>query len=59
MVEQVQLLRAGSVAFCHHDPLFPGLPGVDIGAAASALRAEGTPAGYFELEYATPRPLFG
>jgi L-ascorbate metabolism protein UlaG (beta-lactamase superfamily) len=59
MVEQVQLLRAGSVAFCHHDPLFPGLPGVDIGAAASALQAEGTPAGYFELEYATPHPLFG
>ena len=31
MLEQVQLLRPGQVAFCHHDPLFPGLPGVDIG----------------------------
>ena len=59
MLEQVQLLRPGSVAFCHHDPLFPGLPGVGVGAAASALRREGTPARYFEMEYATSRPLFG
>jgi L-ascorbate metabolism protein UlaG (beta-lactamase superfamily) len=58
VVEQVQLLRAGTVAFCHHDPLFPGVPGVDIGPAAAALQRTPSGAGYFELEYATPRPLF-
>ncbi len=59
MLEQVRALRAGRVAFCHHDPLFPGLPGVDIGPAAAALRAPGAPSGYFELEYAVPVPLLG
>ena len=59
MLEQVQRLRPGRVAFCHHDPLFPGLPGVDIGPAAAALRSPGAPSGYFELEYATPVPLLG
>jgi hypothetical protein len=59
MLEQVSLLRPGRVAFCHHDPLFPGLPGVDIAPAAAALRVPGAPTGYFELEYATPVPLFG
>jgi hypothetical protein len=59
MFEQVQRLRPGRVAFCHHDPLFPGLPGVDIGPAAAALRATGTAAAYFEMEYAAPVPLFG
>jgi L-ascorbate metabolism protein UlaG (beta-lactamase superfamily) len=58
MLEQVELLRPGRVAFCHHDPLFPGLPWVDIGAAADALTVPGAPSGYFTLEYATPRPLF-
>jgi L-ascorbate metabolism protein UlaG (beta-lactamase superfamily) len=59
MLEQVSLLQPGRVAFCHHDPLFPGLPGVDVGPAAAALRVPGAPAGYFEMEYATPVPLFG
>jgi L-ascorbate metabolism protein UlaG (beta-lactamase superfamily) len=59
MLEQVQLLRPGRIAFCHHDPLFPGLPGVDIGAAAAALQVPGAPAAYFELAYAERRPLFG
>jgi hypothetical protein len=58
MVEQVGLLQPRRVAFCHHDPLFPGLPGVDIGPAASALRAPGAPAAYFDLEYASPVRLF-
>ncbi len=58
MVEQVACC-ARAVAFCHHDPLFPGLPGVDIEPAAAALRVPGAPTGYFELEYATPVPLFG
>jgi L-ascorbate metabolism protein UlaG (beta-lactamase superfamily) len=58
MLEQVQRLRPGRVAFCHHDPLFPGFPGVDIGPAAAALDVPGAPAGYFALEYATPVPLF-
>jgi hypothetical protein len=35
------------------------LPGVDVGPAAAALRVPGAPAGYFEMEYATPVPLFG
>lgn len=56
MLEQVQLLRPGRVALCHHDPLFPGLPWVDIGAATSALKE--APSAYFDLEYATPRALF-
>ena len=59
LLEQVQLLRPGRVALCHHDPLFPGLPGVDIGPAAAAFGVPGAPAGYFALEYATPVPLFG
>jgi L-ascorbate metabolism protein UlaG (beta-lactamase superfamily) len=58
MLEQVQLLRPGRVAFCHHDPLFPGLPGVDIEPAAAALRTE-VAGGYFEMAYATPIRLFG
>ena len=58
MLEQVRLLQPGRVAFCHHDPLFPGLPGVDIQPAAAALRVPGAPAGYFEMEYATPVRLF-
>ncbi len=57
MIEQVQLLRPGRVAFCHHDPLFPGLPGMDIAPAAAALRAQGA-ANYFEMDYATPFALF-
>ena len=57
MVEQVEALRPGRVAFCHHDPLLPGFPGFDIGAAAAAL-TERSPGGYFELEYATPWRLF-
>ena len=61
-LEQVQLLQPASVAFCHHDPLFPGVPGVDIGPAVSALRGLTSGADYFELEYATacrrsPEPL--
>jgi L-ascorbate metabolism protein UlaG (beta-lactamase superfamily) len=59
MLEQVQRLRPERVAFCHHDPLFPGLPGVDIGPAAAALRAAGAAGAYFEMEYAAPVPLFG
>jgi L-ascorbate metabolism protein UlaG (beta-lactamase superfamily) len=60
MLEQVSLLQPSrKIAFCHHDPLFPGLPGVDIEPAAAALRVPGAPAAYFEMEYATPVPLFG
>jgi L-ascorbate metabolism protein UlaG (beta-lactamase superfamily) len=58
MLDQVQLLRPGTVAFCHHDPLFPGLPGVDIAPAAAALDVPGAPADYFELELGTPVSLF-
>ena len=47
------------IGLIHHDPLFPGLPGVDIGPAAAALDVPGAPAGYFALEYGTPMPLFG
>jgi len=32
-------LGAGRVASCHHDPLFPGFPGVDIEAAAGQAAA--------------------
>jgi L-ascorbate metabolism protein UlaG (beta-lactamase superfamily) len=57
VLEQVQLLGAGRVAFCHHDPLFPGVPGVDVGPAAAAL--EGAASGsYLHFEYATARRLF-
>jgi L-ascorbate metabolism protein UlaG (beta-lactamase superfamily) len=56
--EQARLLGAGRVAFCHHDPLFPGQRWHDVSTAAAALGEDGT-ADYFEMEYATPRPLFG
>lgn len=59
VVEQVKLLGAGSVALCHHDPLFPGLPWVDIRAAAELVRDEAPSVEYLELSYATPIPLFG
>ena len=59
LVDQVALLRPERVALCHHDPLFPGFPGVDIGAAVQALTVPGAPADYVAFEYATPRPLFG
>ncbi|HTU37194.1 MAG TPA: MBL fold metallo-hydrolase [Acidimicrobiales bacterium] len=58
MLEQAQLLRPRQIAFCHHDPLFPGFPGVDIGPAAAAIDVPGAPADYFELELRTPIPLF-
>jgi L-ascorbate metabolism protein UlaG (beta-lactamase superfamily) len=58
MLEQVETLRPGTVCFCHHDPVFPGLPGTDVTEAAALLVAR-KPGGYFTLEYATPRPLFG
>jgi L-ascorbate metabolism protein UlaG (beta-lactamase superfamily) len=56
--EQARLLGAGRVAFCHHDPLFPGQRWIDVTAAAAGVADDGT-ADYFEMEYATPRPLFG
>jgi len=59
VLEQAQVLRPGRIAFCHHDPLFPGLHGTDVDAAAAALRAGGAPSEYFALEYATPVRLFG
>jgi L-ascorbate metabolism protein UlaG (beta-lactamase superfamily) len=55
--EEVNLLGAGAVAFCHHDPLFPGAPGIDISAAAAAVRADAPSARYLELDYATPVQL--
>ena len=58
VLEQAQVLRPGRIAFCHHDPLFPGLPGIDIDPAAAALRAAGSPAAYVSLEYAAPVGLF-
>ena len=57
VVEQGKLLGARSVALCHHDPLFPGVPGVDIRAAAALMRREAPSIDYFELDYATPIPL--
>jgi L-ascorbate metabolism protein UlaG (beta-lactamase superfamily) len=57
MLEQVETLAPGRVCFCHHDPLIPGLPGTDVAEAAALLQAR-APGGYFELEYATARPLF-
>jgi len=59
VVEQVKLLGAGSVALCHHDPLFPGIPGVDIRAAANMVRDEAPLVEYLELNYTTPIPLLG
>ena len=60
MLEQVGLLRPSQkIVFCHQDPLFPGLPAVDVGAAAAALQVPGAPAAYAEMEYATPVSLFG
>jgi L-ascorbate metabolism protein UlaG (beta-lactamase superfamily) len=57
MREQVDLLGAGRVAFCHHDPLFPGQGWRDVSAAAAALR-ENCAADYFAMEYGAPVPLF-
>jgi L-ascorbate metabolism protein UlaG (beta-lactamase superfamily) len=57
LTEQVKVLGAGRVALCHHDPLFPGFPGVDISAVAAALKGESPSIGYLELDYATPLPL--
>jgi L-ascorbate metabolism protein UlaG (beta-lactamase superfamily) len=59
VVDEAQLLGARGVVLCHHDPLFPGFPGVEIEATASALRKQAPSIGYRELEYATPVPLFG
>jgi hypothetical protein len=57
MLEQVEALRPAKVCFSHHDPLLPGFPGTDVTEAAALLEA-GKPGSYFELEYATPWPLF-
>lgn len=59
VVEEATLLGARRVVLCHHDPLFPGWPGVDIGAAAAALRNEAPAIDHLELSYADPVPLFG
>jgi L-ascorbate metabolism protein UlaG (beta-lactamase superfamily) len=56
--EEAQLLGAGRVAFCHHDPLFPGQRWTDTSAAADALRNSGG-SDYFEMQYGTPVRLFG
>jgi L-ascorbate metabolism protein UlaG (beta-lactamase superfamily) len=58
VLEQAQVLGAGRVAFCHHDPLFPGLPGVDIGPAAATLLEAGSAKAYVELGYGDVLPLF-
>ncbi len=58
VVEEASLLGAGRVALCHHDPLFPGFPGVDIAPTVAALREETPSIGHLELAYATPVPLF-
>ena len=58
MVEQVQSLGAGRVAFCHHDPLYPAQPWVDVEPAAAAVREARGPTSYFAMDYATPVPLF-
>ena len=57
--EQVRLVGPRSVALCHHDPLFPGFPGVDIGAAAAMVQEQAPSVDYFELSYADPVPLLG
>lgn len=59
VVEEATLLGARRVVLCHHDPLFPGWPGVDVGAAAAALRYEAPAIDHLELSYADPVPLFG
>ncbi len=59
VLEQVESLQPGKVALCHHDPLVPGLPGVDTGGAVSLLRKQASRCGQFGLEYATPIELFG
>ena len=57
MLEQAQTLGAGKVCFCHHDPLFPGLPGADVTEAAALLEAA-NPGSHVTLEYAQAWPLF-
>jgi L-ascorbate metabolism protein UlaG (beta-lactamase superfamily) len=57
MLEQVEALGPGMVAFCHHDPLIPGAPGTDVAEAAALLEAR-KPGSYVELSYATALPLF-
>jgi len=57
MLEQVETLGPGRVAFCHHDPLLPGAPGTDVAEAAALLEARNR-GSYFALDYATARPLF-
>jgi L-ascorbate metabolism protein UlaG (beta-lactamase superfamily) len=59
ILEQVEALQPGRVALCHHDPLVPGLPGVDIGGAVDLLHREASNCGHLGLEYATPVDLFG
>ncbi len=59
VAEQVSILGPKRVALCHHDPLVPGLPGVDITAAGTAVRNQTPAVDYFELSYATPVPLLG
>lgn len=59
MLDQVETLRPGAVAFCHHDPLVPGYGRIDVGAAARALRDHAGHARYLSLEYSSPVPLFG
>jgi len=55
---QIELLRPRRVAFCHHDPLIPGLPGVDVEPVAMALRDRASGVDYLEMQYNTPVPLF-
>ena len=59
MLEQVQRLRPGRVAFCHHDPLFPGFPGVDIGPAAAALQVPGRARRLLRARVRHAGPLLG
>jgi L-ascorbate metabolism protein UlaG (beta-lactamase superfamily) len=58
MAEQVRALRPGRVAFCHHDPLYPGQSWVDVGPAVDALEGAGTATSYFDMEFGAAVPLF-
>lgn len=56
--DEVAMLKADKVIFCHHDAWLPPLPAVDVGPIVHAL-AEHTPAArVVELAYADPIALF-
>jgi L-ascorbate metabolism protein UlaG (beta-lactamase superfamily) len=52
--EQAELVRPDQVILCHHDPLLPAMPGVDIGEAVATIGRDVGYAQHVAMNYNEP-----